>query len=313
MMTMLNRKSFLRSVAILTIVGATLLSGCATKDGNNDSGENKPGVQEGNQEKVMADFKALLESNPKADVVIQFIDKNIANVSKENASAMITEFEVIQKTDLPALEEKYFNDETIQSKIDEIYRSEFDLAKIEDIQDEELKSLLMETRDTGYKVETAEGTYFPIINYEFYKKYSSYVSEDIKGYIDIMAVESNIVPAKDAALMIGWDEIMTRALVQENFIKKYESSVKLGDMKQLHNKYLTFILYGTNNTPLFSYDSKVMVPDAKDTYLNELKNENDSELMKTIGNYMDILSKTDYKLSDEAEKFRKDEVERKGI
>lgn len=313
MMTMFYRKSLLRSTAILAIVGATLLSGCTTKDpinGSENVEKNKPAVQEDSQEKIMADFNDLLESKPKADVVIQFIDKNIAKVSKENASEMITKFEEIQKSNLPALEEKYFNSETVQGKLAEVYMSGFDVTKFEDIQDEELKDLLMDTKDTGYKVETAEGTFFPIINYEFYKKYSGYVSEDIKDYIDIMAVESNNVPAKDAALVIGWDEIIERALTQEKFIKKHENSAKAEEVEQLQKKYYAFMMYGANNTPLFSYETKVMVTDAKAAYTNALKNEGDSETMKMLGIYMDVLDKTDYKLSDEAEKFRKDAVER---
>ncbi|MFT9496730.1 hypothetical protein [Anaerosolibacter sp.] len=313
MMTMFYRKSLLRSTAVLAIVGATLLSGCASKapdNGSKDAEKNKPVVQEDSQEKIMADFNDLLKSKPKADAMIQFIDKNIANLSKENASVMMMAFEEIQKSNLPALEEKYFNGETVQSRLAEIYMSGFDITKFEDIQDEELKGLLMETKDTGYKVETAEGTFFPIINYEFYKKFSGYVSEDIKDYIDIMAVESNNVPAKDAALVIGWDEIIERALTQEKFIKKYESAEKTGEVEKLYEKYVVFMLYGANNTPLFSYETKVMVPDAKAAYENALKNEGDSETMKMLGNYMDVLDKTDYKVSDEAEKFRKDAVER---
>ncbi|MBB6214160.1 hypothetical protein HNQ80_000229 [Anaerosolibacter carboniphilus] len=314
MMTMFHRKSFLRSATILAIVGVTLLSGCTTKDSNIDgTGENKPTVQEDSQEIIMADFNALLESDPKADAVIAFMDKNISNVSKENASVMVTKLEEVQKSGLSALEEKYFNGETIQSKMGEIYRSEFDLDKIEETQDEELKKLLVETSDSGYKVETAEGSFFPVINYEFYKKYSSYVSEDMKDYIDIMSVESNHVPVKDAALIIGWDEMITRALAQEKFAENHKNSVKASEIGELQKRYLTFMLYGANNTPLFSYDSKVMVPDAKAAYLNALKSGGDSALMQKLGEYMDILSKTNYKLSDEAEKFRKDAVESKTL
>jgi hypothetical protein len=313
MMTMFYRKSFLKVTTILAIVGVTLLSGCATKSpnsGSEDVEKNKPTVQEDSQEKIMTDFNDLLESKPKVDAIIQFVDKNITNVSRENASMMMTEFEEIQKSNLSALEERYFKEEKTQNKLSEIYMSGLDITKLEDIQDEELKTLLMETRDTGYKVETAEGMFFPIINYEFHKKYSEYVSEDIKDYIDIMAVESNNVPAKDAALVIGWDEIIERALTQEKFIKNHGNSEKAEEVEQLQQKYLTFMLYGANNTPLFSYDSKEMVPDAKAAYTKALENKDDSTIMRILGEYMDVLSKTDYKLSDEVEKFRKDEMER---
>lgn len=258
-------------------------------------------------EQITKDFKTLLGNNPKADAVIAFIDKNIAKVSEENASTMVDGLEEIQKKDISKLKEKYFNEgETIQNELHKVYQPGFDLNKLDDIQDQELKDLLVETRDLGYRLETAEGTYFPMMNYENYQKYSPYVTADIKDYIEILTVETNKVPAKDGALIIGWDEIIKRALNQEQFIKNHGSSAKADEMRELQKKYLTFILYGLNNTPLFSYDSKVMSPDAEASYLNAVNNNGDSELMQMLGKYMDVLAKTNYKFSEEADKFRKE-------
>ncbi|MDF2524641.1 MAG: hypothetical protein K0R31_2282, partial [Clostridiales bacterium] len=266
-------------------------------------------VQEDIQVKIMADFKTLMDSNPKADKVIEFIDKNVSNVSKGNASIMVTGLEERQRKGLPVLEGKYFNGEAIQNKMSKVYKVDFDLNKLDSIQDKEVKDLLTETKDSAYKVETAEGTFFPVINYEYYKKYSTYVNTDIKDYIDIMAVESNKVPAKDAALMIGWDEIINRALIQEKFIKNNASSVKVSDVRQLLKKYFSFMIFGANNTPLFSYETKTIKPEAKTVYLNAVKNNGDSKIIQVLGKYMDLLSKTNYKLNDDVDKFRKSAVE----
>ncbi|MHB1392219.1 MAG: hypothetical protein ACYCYE_03910 [Clostridia bacterium] len=56
------------------------------------------------------------------------------------------------------------------------------MSKIDDTQDAELKALLIETREMGYKVETAEGTFFPIMNYEYLKKFTPYALGDTKSY-----------------------------------------------------------------------------------------------------------------------------------
>ncbi len=315
---MFRGKVFIRSVSLgmstVVLIGASLLAGCTTTAGN-DNGSSKvennnpPAVEESKQDKIMPEFMALVDANSKPDVLIEFMDKNIASVSKENASKMIEELEKTQRNRLLELEDKYYNGETIQSSLNKVYKPEFDLNKLDTIQDAELKSLLEETRDMGYKVETAEGTYFPIMNYEYLKRFSPYATDDMKDYIDIMAVETNKVPAKDAALMIGWDEVVERALAQESFIKKYGSSSKIESMKELQKKYLTFMLYGLNNTPLFSYDTKVMDPEAKEAYMKAIKDNADSELMQIINKYMEVLEKSSYKLSDEVEKFRKSAVE----
>jgi hypothetical protein len=317
MISMFNRKTVIRTISLgmstVVLVGVGLLAGCTAITGSNTVEMGKPvdknptAVQENKQDKIMPEFMALVEGNTKPDAIIGFIGNYIASVSRDNAGIMLGELEKVQKNYLVKMEEKYYAD-TLQSSLNKVYKPGFDLNKIDEIQDAELKTLLIETRDMGYKVETSEGMYYPIMNYEYLKKYSLYATEDIMEYINIMAVETNKVPAKDAALIIGWDEVIERALAQESFIKKYGSSDKIESMKELQKRYLTFILYGLNNTPLFSYDTNTIEPEAKEVYQKAVKDNKDSELMQMLGKYMGVLEKSNYKLSDEVEKFRKDAV-----
>ncbi len=317
MINIFNKKAVIRTISLgmttVVLAGAGLLAGCTTTANNGTEGskpadKNPPAVQENKQDKVMPEFMALVGGNHKPDAIIEFIDKNASGVSAKDASTMLGELEKAQKDYLPILEEKYYSDTSIQESMFNIYKSGFDLSKINDTQDTELKALLIETREMGYKVETAEGMFFPIMNYEYLKKFTPYALEDTKSYIDIMAVETNKVPAKDAALVISWDEVTRRALAQENFIKKYGSSAKVESIKELQKRYLVFMLYGLNNTPLFSYDTKTIDPEAKAVYVKAVKDNGDSELMQMLGKYMEILEKSNYKFSEEADKFRKNAV-----
>lgn len=310
--------SILAVVVALVVVSAGSLLGCAkdsqknvinTETSKSDANVTPLVKQEDGQVKIMADFKALLANNAEANQIAQFMDQTISQVSKENASIMLMGFEDTQKKDLPKLDAEFSTDDSISKKMSKVYKPGFDIYKIDFIEDNELKDFLIKTRDSGFKVETAEGTFFPIINYEFYKKYNSNVTTDIKDYIDIMAVESNKVPAKDAALMISWQEILERALNQEKFIKNHRNSTRANEVKLLLNKYLSFTLYGTNNTPLFSYETKIMKPEAKNAYLNAVKNNGDSVLIKVVNKFMETLNTSNYKLTDPIEKFRKDAVE----
>jgi len=309
---MYNKKAFFRFVSIamsiVVLLGAGLLAGCTSpaedNTGSKAEDNSPPAVKESNEDKIIPEFMALVEGNPKPDAIIEFMDKNITEVSEGNASKMLDELEKSLESNLPELEEKYYST-AVQEALFNAYKPEFDLNKLDSIKDAEVKSLIEKTKAMGYKVETAEGMFFPIINYEFLKRFSYYAGEDMKDYIDIMAEESNKVPAKDAALVIGWDEVIERALVQEGFMAKHGSSAKIESIKKLQKKYITFMLYGLNNTPLFSYDTKLMNPEAKEVYIKAVKDNADSELMKLLGGYMEILEKSDYKLSEEADKFRK--------
>lgn len=151
--------------------------------------------------------------------------------------------------------------------------------------------------------------FFPVIDYGYYQRYSTHVTYDMREYIKIMSVESNRVPAKDAALVIGWNEILKRALTQEKFINQYPDSVKINDIKELYKKYLTFTLFGLNNTPLFDYDSKEMVTEAKNVYQKVVDNNENSIFIETLQEYLDLLKANNYRLTEEVDKYRKSIVE----
>ncbi len=183
---------------------------------------------------IMKEFQTITQKGAGVKEVAGFINNNIADVFQEDASKMVDELERIQKEFLPQLDSMFIEGD-LQNKINNEYKS---ILEQSDIKDSSLKELITKTKNGGYKVETAEGMYFPIIDYEFYKKFSAHVTADMQNYIDIMAVESNKVPAKDAALVISWDEIVKRAINQENFINTHNDSVKINEMRKLHQNTL---------------------------------------------------------------------------
>ena len=312
----------LRRKIIVVIFSALLLTvqiGCSTvsnKNATDVSGKSKQSTNNvgnkklGDKQKYIIDeFNNLIAKDVMISNVVAFIDRNISSVSPENASTMIINLEEAQKEYLPKLEEKINASDAVRKNIEIEHGYALDINKADSIEDKELKKLLIDMRDNGFKFETIEGYYFPVINYEFYKKYNLYVTNDIKMYIDIMEVESNKVPAKDAAIIISWDEILKRAQNQEKFINKYGESTRIDEVKQLYKRYVYLALYGADNTPLFSYDQKVMVPKAKSSYLRAVANSEGSEFMKLITEFIQVLEKNDYKLTNDVENFRKNALE----
>lgn len=294
--------------AVLLSIALSMQTGCSAISGMTNTNENTGTRQEDkkdSQKNVMKEFDALLEKNPKLTELAGFVKENISKADTDTAAKMILEFEKQQKAYLSKLEEKYFEGESVQTQLMKVFNGAIDLNKIDGISDNGVKELLSETIESGYKVETAEGTYFPIINYSFYKEFGAFATEDIKEYIEIMAAESDRVPAKDAALVIPWEEIIKRALNQEKFINKHGTSSKIEEVKQLYNKYVTFTLFGANNTPLFSYDNKEMNLDAKKAYLEAAAQKESSDYLKLIRDYLELLKKNNYKLTNDVDQFRK--------
>ncbi len=292
-----NKKKIVISLLIFILA---LQIGCTQKINENSITNQDSKEKNG----ILEEYNTIIEQDTELDQVIIFINENISLLSEEQASIMINRLEEIQEKNLVKLEEKFVYSDSLQNEMFKLYNTGFDIDITDNVDNEDLKALLTEIRDNGYKVETAEGMFFLIINYEFYKKYSPYVTPDMKVYIDIMSVESNKVPAKDAALVIGWDEVLDRALSQEKFINQYPDSVKINDVKGLYKKYISFALFGLDNTPLFSYESNTMLKDVKNIYINKLNDNVESNLMNTLRGFLEVLQKNNYRLTEEVEKYR---------
>ena len=292
----------------LIIALAFAIGGCANTEliPANETPKQATAHSGANQEKaVMDNFNSLQQKKDVAiPEIIKYIGNNISTVSQPNASTMVNELEKLQKEKLPKLQDKFAEGEVVQQTLARGYKDGVTDSYIDSLDNKEVKELLVETKNSGYKIETAEGMFFPVIDYSSYKKYRNAVSQDIAAFIDIMAIESDKTPVKDAGLMINWAEIIKRAGTQEQFIKEYGNSAKVEDIRQLLKRYAALALYGTNNTPLFNYETKQMAPEAKKTYLETGFDENNGSFSKAMSGYLAILKKNDYKLTNEVQEYR---------
>lgn len=261
------------------------------------------------EEKVLAEFEALTEYE---DITVaelsQFLDEKVDRLSQEKAALLVTGLERVQRAKLPQWEKKFEN-EGLQQELARVYQETgWRLSDFSSITDAQLREIVEEAIDNGYKVETAEGFFFPVIDYTFYDKYHTAVTPDLAVYYEIMAVESEQAPVKDAALMIPWEEVLNRALRQEEFLMECNSSPQVPAIEKLLKQYVSFALFGCNNTPLFSYDTKKMNSEAKAAYLKYDWDEAKGSFSRLIKEYLKVLKKNDYRLTPDVEEFRKDAV-----
>ena len=301
---------FIRQIITSSLIVIVILAviGCANKGASPSPEPVKQQVVQDKAAKekaIMDNFNALLQKNEiTVSEVIKYVDENIVAVSQPNASVMVIELDKVQKNKLPKMQDKFGDSEAVQNALTTIYKKGLTSQVISSIENQEAKDLLVESQNSGFKIETAEGMYFPVIDYSAYKKYRNAVTQDIAVFINIMAVESDKTPIKDAALIISWSEIIKRAQAQEKFIKDYGNSAKVEDIKQLLKRYSVFALYGANNTPLFSYDTKQLVAEAKKTYLETAFDTNQGAFSKIMNDYLAVLKKNDYKLTAEVQEYR---------
>jgi hypothetical protein len=286
-------------MAAVLIILSSLLSACGGKSPSliQDTAKQEQAIME----KFM---KMMEDQNGTAAQVGQYVDANFNAVSKENAAVMVSGLEQKQKAGLPAIEKRFADDEALQAALARAHQKSGSADYTNAVEDTAVRERLDAAKNSGYKIETAEGMYYPVIDYEMYKKYQSNLTPNLAAYIDIMSVESQQPPAKDAALRISWDELVKRALAQERYLAQYPDSPKTTEIKMLLDKYAQFVLYGTNNTPLFDYDTKQMAAEAKKGYLATAWEDKNGVFSKMMRQYVTVLKKNDESLTKQVREFQ---------
>lgn len=297
------------TLAVSVIFMIAILSACGKKD--NGTAETKPTAINAPSEatmdieaEVLKELDELVAADPEPVKVISFLEGNITKLSKESVSMALIKLEDVQKAYRFGLEDSYYNIE-IQDKMLEIFSLDFDLASLDDIEDEAVRSLLAKTKENGFKVDTVETSFIPIIDYETYKRLAEAATDDIKDYVHFMARESNQATGKDIGIVISWDELIDRALELERFIGKHTDSMKYEYMKMRYGSFLKQLFVGAISTPAFvdetTSDRGILNDELRMAYKKVIAGTAKSELKDALSDYYDVLKRNGFRLTDEVE------------
>jgi hypothetical protein len=235
-----------------------------------------------------------------------YLINHIKEVDTWTATQMTLQLENAQKAHLIVYSEKVFPDK-MQKEINSAFSKNKNLtftALLNTINDSNVRNVLIEGRDKGYKLETSEGMYYPVMHYEGFKIFKPSVTKDIAAYIDIMATESNQPSVSDAAIVISWTELTSRALAIEDFVTKYPASNRSTALQKELLIATSRLLYGTSNTPAYDYDEQVIKPEVKKAYENALKNSKvDTRILSILEKLLQLLNSTNNKFTPVIEKF----------
>lgn len=255
-------------------------------------------------------FEQLLRQPGKLPQAFTYLQKHIQSIPASQATILVLHLENAQKQQLDSYAQALYPT-SIQTKINQVYKPGDSFTNvISRTSDTKLKKLLTQSRDAGYKLETAEGMFYPVINYEKYKVLGNNITADIRDYIDIMATESGQPATKDAALHIGYQQLAGRVLAQESFITQYPHSNRTQAVKSLHDLYFFYTFYGTNNTPLFDDDTNKIRPNAKKGYQLVVQRNRDSKspYIQKLKAFMTLLDQNEDKRTTQVSAWLKKNV-----
>lgn len=261
--------------------------------------------------KIYNQFQQYVQKPSTLAQARNYLINHIDEVDTWTATRMTLQLENALKAHLAVYSEKVFPD-NVQKAMNSAFTQNKSLtytSLLNTIKDSKIRSVLMEGRDKGYKMETSEGMYYPVMHYEGFKIFKPYITKDIAAYIDIMATESNHPSIFDGAVMISWTELMNRALALEEFVTKYPSSNRTAVIQKELLVATSLLLHGSNNTPAYDYDALVIEPELRQAYGDAIKNgPGNSRILAILEKLLSMLDTTNNRLTPDIEKFIKESL-----
>ncbi|QZY55198.1 hypothetical protein [Crassaminicella profunda] len=250
------------------------------------------------EEKIMIQYNDLLTKG-KPYEVLAFIDKNILELSEENADEIIQGLEKIQKQYKNEYTEILMEDDLVkQNQLHKIFGYKFNKRKVESIEDEDLKALVVEMIKGGYKFVTLEGSFYPMIDYGYLKKYQPYVSDEMRAYIEIVSRESDQFTWNGNVVNISWKVLGNRTLQAESYLRKYPDSAMRNEVANLYMMYIGAFMNGSKNMPLLDPETNQLNDKILKNYRDLISDNEGSITAEVIKEYVDAMEKNDFKIDD---------------
>jgi hypothetical protein len=248
---------------------------------------------------VLARFNSMIEEDKKPVELITFLDENISSVTKDTSAMMMEGLESQQKT----YERKYTDvlfEGDIQTRLTQAFTGDIGRDEIDRTSDPELNALLAEIYGGGLKLINLEGSYYPIIDYEFLKKYNTYLPQEFTDYFSVMAAESDEVYSRDAGLSISWDELAGRTINSEAYLIAYpENTIRKINVANLYMGYLSAYLFGQNNTPNRDYNTNEVYEEVLESYRQTAQQYPETRTGQIIEDYLKLLEENGFVVSDD--------------
>lgn len=305
-----------KSIILILIIATILLvslAGCNPNKLEGDKGKPTGKAEEeivkpvkDTKEEIMKDFGNIVESNNEPIALVRFIDENINKVEKDDATEMIKKLETIQLQYMEKYTDQMFIEDyqrellslwETNQKVETLDYLFFDMDKIEEIKNDNLKELMEKLIGGKYKLINMEGAFYPIIDYEAVKTYEKYLSPEMKSYLDIKSMDSNMPTILDAGFLISFDELAERLVKVEEHIKRYSEGLNYEELLRLYGAYLRLYLEGADNTLIYDYETKVIRDEVLSSYEKTAKIP-DSITGDVVNKYKDIINENDNIIGD---------------
>ncbi|MBD2867608.1 hypothetical protein [Paenibacillus arenilitoris] len=293
------------------LAAALIVSGCGgggnagNGNANAGAGSNPPvseeppaATPEGKVDQELLDrLQAALKDAADASVVTAFITEHISVANQATADAMLRALHAYYDANLEAAQQAFFEDGVQEALLAEQWPITEEAAA--SIKDEAAKKLALGAFKGGYKLETVEGSIYPIVDYGYQKRFGEQLSEPMNAYIGLKAAESDKATVKDGGLVIAWDELAARALEAEQYLDKYKDSPEREEVLSLYvDRYLAMYVNGQINSPIYDRETMKLLDEVKASYMKTVADAADSVTGQLVAKFLTALAETDERVAE---------------
>ena len=127
------------------------------------------------------------------------------------------------------------------------------------------------------------------------------VTKDVQVYLAAREKELKEGFSEDAGLLISVDSLYQRVKNWERFLNTYPKSSWAPDAQFSYNEYLSTLLTGMDNSPVFDMETHVLKPEMKKLFQRIMKEDLNSKTTKIVTDFYNLLAKNGFKEDGSAE------------
>lgn len=258
------------------------------------------------EEEIIEEFKTVTLGE--FSDIIKYIDKNIVKLDAKSSDDLILEFLDEQRKRLAEYQDKLFETE-VQEKLGQVFGNSFDISKIDDIEDKDIKKLLEEIISSGYNIKVLDDSFYAIIDYSTVEKYDIYTSKRLNEYIDIMNIENKDTVSNNETLMIGYAELGERIMKAEKYLLLYSTETINIEIFSLYMKYMKIYIIGSENTKHYNLITKKYDDEYIKSCIIFLNNYEKTISGQVLKPFLEILRNDQYVKTDKVSLMSKDFTE----
>jgi hypothetical protein len=139
----------------------------------------------------------------------------------------------------------------------------------------------------------------------FEERFGTILTRPFKKYLRIRADEIQQGFARDAGLLISWDQLRERIAMWEQFLRQYPDFVEKGDVRERLDVYVRTFLTGMDNSRINNFNSKKLRADVKAAYEMFIRANRDSAYYALVRDYYDMLKSKQFNVPDNIEEYLK--------